>query len=110
MEKEKIMEKAKSKKLFVGEMEKQKINTGNWISLIVAGIIATALIIAEFSQRHGTGGFAVAAVCYAWASGQYFCQFFLAKRPWQVLIGAVLHALAFVACIVFYVLFSAKGW
>jgi preprotein translocase subunit SecY len=110
MEKQEILEKAKSKKVYVGEMEKQKMGKGNWISLIIAGIVATALIVAEFAQRRSTGGFAVAGVCYAWASSQYFCQYFLAKRPWQVLIGAVLDALAFVACIVFYILFSVKGW
>ena len=108
MEKEKVLEKAKSKKALVGEMEMHKVNKSSWIALIVAGVIAVALIIAEFALGHFSGGFAVAGVCYAWASVQYFCQYFIAKRPWPVLIGAVLHGLAFVACAVFYILFCLK--
>ena len=37
--------------------------------------------------------FAIAAICFCWASIFYFCQYFIAKRPWQVLIGAILEAI-----------------
>lgn len=106
MEKKEILEKAQSKKALVGEYEAKKVNQGLWISLVIAGVIAVALIIAECAQKHFTGGFAIASVCYGWASLQYTLQFFMAHRPWPVLIGAVLHGLAFVACIVLYSLFS----
>ena len=108
MKKEEILEKAKSKKILVGELEKQKMDLGIKISLIFAGILATILICFECGQRHWTGGFAIGMICYGWASFQYFMQFFMAKRPWQVLIGALLDGLAFIACLVFYILFSLK--
>ena len=108
MEKEEILEKSKSKKALVGEMERQKTNKGSWIALIFAGVIALALIITMCALGNFVGGLAVAGVCYGWASVQYFCQYFIAKRPWPVLIGAVLHGLAFVASIVFFILFCLK--
>ena len=106
MEKNEALQKANSKKAIVGEFEKNEVNKGLWISLIITGIIATILIFAECAQRHWTGGFAIGMICYGWASLQYTFQFCLARRPWQVLIGSVLHGLAFVACLVFYILFS----
>lgn len=108
MEKNEILEKAKAKKAYVGEMEKQKADLGIKLSLIFAGILAVLLICFECAQGHFSGGMALGAVCYCWASAQYFFQFFMAKRPWPVLIGAILHGLAFLACVVFYVLFSLK--
>ena len=106
MEKEEALKKAKSKKLLVGEFETNRVNKGLWISLIITGIIATILIFAECAQHHWTGGFAIGMICYGWASLQYTLQFCLAHRPWQVLIGSILHGLAFVACLIFYILFS----
>ena len=47
MEKEKVLEIASKKKAQVGEMEKNKINAGNWIAVIVAGIVAVGFIIIE---------------------------------------------------------------
>ena len=108
MEKEEILEKAKSKKALIGEMEKKKVDLGIKISLILAGVLAIVFICLECAQQHFQGAMAIGAVCYAWASAQYFFQFFMAKRPWPVLIGAVLHGLAFVACVVLYALFSLK--
>ena len=108
MEKEEILKKASSKKALVGEMESKKMDLGLKIALIVAGVLATIFICLECAQKHFTGAMALGAVCYGWASLQYFLQFFMAKRPWQVLIGAVLHGLAFVACVVLYALFSFK--
>ena len=108
MEKEEILNKVKEKKAIIGEMEKQKVNKGTWISLIAAGVIAVAFIIVECSLRHWSAAFAIMSICYAWASVQYFCQYFIAKRPWQVLIGAVLDCLAFVASVVLYILTVLK--
>ena len=45
MEKEEILEKVKGKKVFVGEMERSKINKSCWIANIVAVVVATALMI-----------------------------------------------------------------
>lgn len=44
MEREEILKKASSKKAQVGEYENQKIAKSNWISVIVAGIVALAFI------------------------------------------------------------------
>lgn len=38
--KKEILEKAQSKKVYVGEMEKQKIDKSNWIAVIATGIVA----------------------------------------------------------------------
>lgn len=109
MEKEEILEKSK-KKVYVGEMETQNIRKGNMISVLIAGIIAVAFIIIEGVLRHHTAQFAISAVVYAWASVFYFCQYFMAKRPWQVLIGAILYGIAFIAMIALFVVFCVKGW
>lgn len=109
MEKEEILNKSK-KKCVVGEMENQKINKGNWIALIFAGVVALALMITEGALGNFQGLFAIGAVCYAWASVIYFCQFFVAKRPWPVLIGAILHGLAMVTMIVLYAISYIQGW
>lgn len=111
MEKEEILKRSqKEKPSLVGEMEKQKINNGNWIALIVAGVIAVAFMIVEGALGHFQAIFAISGICYAWASVMYFCQFFLAKRPWQVLIGGVLHGLAFIAMITLYVISNVQAW
>lgn len=106
MEKEKILEKTQKSKALVGEMEKQKINKGNWIALIVAGILAVAFMIFEGLQGHISAIFAIGAICYTWASIMYFCQYFLAKRPWPVLFGAILEGAASITMIVLYIIFS----
>ena len=106
MEKEEVLAKASGKKALVGEMERSKMFKVYNISLLVAGVLALAFIITEFALGHKTGGFALGAVCYIWACVQYLCQYLVARRPWQVLIGTVLHGLAGVACVVFYILFS----
>ncbi len=94
MDREEILEKVGHKKAVVGEMEKTKINKSNWISIIVACVAAIVLMIVEGALGHVSSIFAIGAVCYIWASVFYFCQYFVAKRPWPVLFGAVLHGLA----------------
>lgn len=93
MEKEKILQKAQNKKDKVGKMERTKINKGNWISIVVAGCLAVALMVVEGVFEHRTSIFAMAAICFTWASVFYFCQYFIAKRKWPVLIGAILEGL-----------------
>ena len=111
MEREEILKKVKREKpAVVGEMENIKTNKGNWIAIIVAGVIAVAFMIVEGALGHYTSIFALGAVCYGWASVMYICQFALAKRPWQVLIGAVLHGIACVAMIVLFIMFNIKAW
>ena len=104
MEKEEILAKAKNKKVIVGEMEKQKINSGNWIAIICAGIVAVTIMIVEGALGHRASVYAVASICFCWAGVFYLMQFVRAKRPWQVLIGAVLDSLAFVTMVVLYIL------
>ena len=45
MKKEEILEKVSKKKALVGEMEKEKINKSNWISVIIVGVLAVAFMI-----------------------------------------------------------------
>jgi len=110
MEKKDLMERAKNKKVYVGEMEKAKTNKGNWIALIVAGVIAVTFMIVEGALGHYSSLFALASVCYGWASVMYTCQFVLAKRPWQVLFGSVLHGLACIGMIVLYIISVVQAW
>lgn len=85
----------------------QKVSTSNWIALIVAGVAAVAMMIAEGIQGHHTAIFALSMVCFAWASVFYGCQFFVAKRRYAgILIGAILEGLAAIAMLVLYILFS----
>ena len=106
MKREEILEKVEKKKAVVGEMEKEKLGKGSFIALICAGVIAVAFMIIEGALGHFTSIYAIASVCYGWAAAFYFCQYFIAKRPWQVLIGAVLHTLAFVAMVVLFIIYS----
>ncbi|MBQ8837218.1 MAG: hypothetical protein IJ002_06910 [Clostridia bacterium] len=106
MNNKEILEKVKNKKVYVGEMEQAKINKSCWIGNISACVLAVVLMITEGMQGHFTAIYALSAVCFTWASVFYFCQYFLAKRPWQVLIGAVLEAAGAVTMIVFYILYS----
>ena len=106
MEREEILEKATKKKTVVGEMEKAKINKSNWISLIVAGVVAVTLMIIEGCLGHFTAIYALASVCFIWASVFYFCQYFIAKRPYGVLIGAILESIGAITMITLYILFN----
>ena len=105
MEKEKILEKAK-KKHPIGEMEKQKINTANWISLSICSAFALALIIVEGIKHNFDALYAIASICYLWATIFYIGQRVVAKRSKGVLIGAILHGLAFIITFTFYILYS----
>jgi len=104
MEKEEILKKASAKKAVVGEMEKTKVMKANWIALIVTCFAAVAFIITFGIQGNFTALYAIAFLCYLWAGVFYFCQYFIAKRPWQVLFGAILHSLGAITMLVFFVL------
>lgn len=108
MKREEILEKASKKKAFVGEMEKVKINKSCWIANIVAVIIATALMITLGALGVFTGLYAIASICFVWAGVFYFCQYFIAKRPWQVLIGAILDSIGAIIMFTFFILFSVS--
>lgn len=106
MDKEQILEKVSKKKVVVGEMEKVKINKSCWIANIVAVIVATILMVILGAMSVPTGLYAIASICFIWASVFYFCQYFIAKRPWQVLIGAILDSIGAVIMITFFILYS----
>ena len=106
MKKEDVLKEASKKKAVVGEAEKQKVNAGNWIALIVAGVLAVVLMIVEGALGHFTSIYVLGMVCFTWASVLYFMQYFKAKRPWQVLIGAVLEAVGAIAMLVVYILYN----
>ena len=97
MEKEEVLKKAQSKKALVGEMEKTKINKSSWIGIISGGTLAVIFMIIEGLFQHFSSIYAIGAICFTWASVFYFCQYFIAKRPYGVLIGAILESLG--ACI-----------
>lgn len=106
MNNKEILEKAQSKKVYVGEMEQAKINRSCWIGNISACVLAVVLMIVEGALGHFTAIYALGAVCFTWASVFYFCQFFLAKRPWQALIGAMLEGAGAITMLVVYVLYN----
>ena len=93
MDKKEILEKVQRKKDIVGEMERAKINKSNWIGIISACVVAVVFMIIEGILGHSSSIYAIGAVCFTWASVFYFCQFFIAKRSYGVLIGAILEAL-----------------
>ena len=104
MEKEEILQKA-NKKHPVGEMETSKINKGNWIALISAGVVAVALMIVEGILKHITAIYAIAFICFTWASVFYFCQYFIAKRRYAgILVGASFETLGAITMLTLYIL------
>lgn len=106
MNNKEILEKIKGKKVHIGEMEQAKINKSCWIGNITACALAVVLMIIEGALGHFTAIYALGSVCFTWASVFYFCQFFIAKRPWQVLIGAVLEAAGAITMLVVYILYN----
>ncbi len=106
MERDEILKKAQQNKDNIGEMERKKTSKANWIAIISTGIMAVLFMISEGLQGHRTPIYALGAICFTWASVFYFCQYFVAKRPWQILIGAVLEAIGAITMITLYILFS----
>lgn len=106
MKKEEILSNVQKKKALIGEMEKTKINKACWVALIVAGILAVAFMIIEGALGHYPAIWAIGAICHTWASAFFFGQYFMAKRPWPVLMGAILSALGAGAMITCYILFN----
>lgn len=106
MNNKEILEKAGKKKALIGEMEKAKINKSCWIGNIVACVVAVALMIIEGALGHFTSIFAIAFVCMTWAAVFYYCQFFIAKRPYGVLVGAILETLGALTMLTLFILFN----
>ncbi len=105
MEKEEILEKAK-KKYPVGEMEAKKLGKSGFISTLVVGILAVAFMITFGALGNFTALYIIGFLCFSWAAIFYFLQFFLAKRPYGVLIGAILESIGAIVMFVFFVLFQ----
>lgn len=105
MEKKEILEKAQKKKDIVGEMERVKINKSCWIGNIVACAVAVVLMIVQGALHHFESVYAISFICLTWSSVFYFCQFFIAKRPKPVLIGAILSAIGAIIMLTFYILY-----
>lgn len=110
MDKKEILEKAGKKKAVVGEMEREKISKSTWISLLIVGVVAVGFIVAEGALGHFSSVYAIASLCLLWASVFYALQYFLAKRPWQVLIGSILNGLAFMFFFVRFILCVTGVW
>ncbi len=109
MEREEILAKA-SKKTQVGEMEVQKLNKANWISVSVGAVVAAIFCIAEGCLGHVSAVFAILAIMAAWACTFYSLQYFILRRHKGALIGAILEALAFVILVTAYILSNIYGW
>ena len=106
MEKEQILEIVKNKKVVVGEMEKEKINKSCWIANLVAVIVSNIFAVILGFNGLFAGLYAVYSVCLVWSSVFYFCQYFVAKRTWYILISAVLYSIGAVVTITFFILFT----
>lgn len=106
MKKDEILKIAQQNQDKIGEMERKKVSKANWIAIISTGILAVIFMFSEGFQGHRTVVYAFSSLCFMWASVFYFCQYFVAKRPWQVLIGAVLEAIGAVTMVTLYILFS----
>lgn len=106
MEREDILKKAQQSKDKVGEMERKRVSKANWIAVISTAVLAIVFMFSEGIQGNRTAVYAFGALCFTWASVFYFCQYFVAKRPWQVLIGATLEAVGAITMIILYILFS----
>ena len=89
MNKKEILEKVQKKKVYIGEMEKSKIDKSNWISVIITGVVALIFIIVLSMLGDKAAAFGIGCICFTWAGSFYFCQYFIAKRPVGVLIGAI---------------------
>lgn len=106
MGKNEILSKAQ-KKHPIGEMEQKKINTCCWIALIFAGIVAVIMMITLGALEHFSSIWAIAAICFCWASLFYFLQYFIAKRRYVgILIGASLEMIAAIISFVLFALFE----
>ncbi len=110
MDKNEILEKASKRKVAMGEMEAQKIGIINWIAMIVASVFAGGFCIASGVLGVPSAVYAILAIFSAWACVFYTLQYAIAKRPWPVLIGAVLTGLATAGLIVCFVLSHVYGW
>ena len=106
MEKEEILERVKNQKVIIGEMEKTKIDKSCWIANLVAVIIANVFAVILGIMKMFAGLYAVYLVCLIWASVFYFCQYFIAKRPWKILIGAVLCSIGAIIMVICFILFT----
>ena len=100
-----ILEKAK-KKHPVGEMEAKKIGKSGFISTLVVGILAVAFMIVFGALHNFTALYIIGFLCFTWAAVFYFLQFFIAKRPYGVLIGAILESIGSAAMFVFFILYQ----
>lgn len=104
MDKEEVLKKVQAKKDNVGEMERTKINRANWISVIATGVVAIAFIIVFGCLRMKAVCFAIGAICFVWPSVFYFCQYFIAKRPVGVLVGAIFESFGFLVMLTNFIL------
>lgn len=106
MDKKEVLEKAQSKRAVVGEMEKTKINKSSWIGNIVACVVAVALMVVEGAFGHFTSIYALASVCFVWASVFYFSRYLTERRHWGILLGAILEGVGAGVMITFFILYN----
>ena len=63
-------------------------------------------MVIEGALGHAQAIYAIGAVCFTWASVFYFCQYFIAKRPYGVLIGAIFETIGALIMITNYILIN----
>ena len=61
--------------------------------LFEMGVVAVVFIIVFGALNMKPVCFAIGAICFVWASTFYYCQYFIAKRPKGILIGAIFETL-----------------
>lgn len=103
----KVLENIQGEKSALDESEKSKISKACWIATIVSCGIAVILMIIEGVMGNYTSIYALGSVCFMWASVFYFCQYFIVRKSWPIMLGAILESLGAVIMMTFYILFSA---
>ena len=111
MDKKEILEKAQKNKYIIGEAEQKGISKSGWISLIVAGIFAVAMMIVEGVLGHFSTIYVLAALCFLWSGVFYLLQYVVAKRKYfGILLGSILCFMAFVFFLTRYILAITGIW
>lgn len=110
MERNEILENASHKKAVVGEMEREKISKSSWIATLIMSVFGIAMIIVCGALKHFAAVYAIASLLFLWPCIFYTLQYFLAKRPWQVLIGSILEGSACIFYFIRFILYITGVW
>ena len=86
-------------------MEHSKIHKSNWIAIIITGVLAIIFMEILVFLKNKAAIFAIATLCYTWATTFYFCQYFIAKRRhWGILNRSVLELIGALCMLICFIL------